>query len=134
MFLPLMNRRVSASSHCRSLLEAPSVVNGLSSEPSIFINQISLLATKATLSAPPSIGSAGTAGSVGAGGVSVLVASTITTGISVELLMGVDASVLGGTDVDVLTGASVFAGLFIPLTRKKPPVAITPIAITGTMM
>src|SRR3990172_5707113 len=131
MVFPLMKIKVLPSgSHCRSLLRPPSVVNGASSEPSTFISQISPLATKAILSAPPMAVSDGAVGvSVGAGGASVAVASTITTGISVELFTDSDVSVIDGADVNVLDGASVTSGLLIARKRKIPaPAAMT---ITG---
>src|SRR5215208_6952471 len=123
-----------SGSHCKSFLVTPSVVSCFSSEPSTFMSQISLLATKAILSAPPGEGSAGTAVSVGArGGISVLVASTIATGTSVELSTGADVSVAGGTGVDVLTGGSVTTGCLLPLNRNKP-VAKTATTPTGIII
>src|SRR5688572_11569155 len=118
-----------SGNHCKSLLRPPSVVNWASSEPSTFISQISLLATKAILSAPPNAGTNGTVGvSVGVGGASVAVASTMETGTSVDVWTGTEVSVIAGTEVGVLDGASVKVGLAIPRKKKIP----APAAITNT--
>src|ERR1051326_6084716 len=124
-----------SGSHCRSLLEAPSVVNCFRSEPSTFMSQISLLATMAILSAPPRAGNNGGAGFVGVAGISVLVTSTTITGTFVGVLATVAVSVTGGGTVSVLTGTCV-GGIFlflVRLKRKTPPAARTAIPITGTM-
>src|SRR5512141_2744426 len=116
-----------SGSHCRSFLTPPSTVNCFGSEPSTFITQISLLATKAILSAPPKAGNPGMAVSVAVGGseVSVIVDSISTIGIFVGLSMGADVSVGKGAEVDVtiggLTGGSVAAKLLLLLKKKKPP-------------
>src|SRR5690242_12742613 len=120
-----MKIRFSLSgSHCRSLLEAPSLVNCFRPEPSMFTSQISLLATKAILSAPPWTGKGGGAVFVGVVGTSVLVASTTAIGTFVGVLTRVAVSVTGGGTVNVLTGACVVvAGAFLlpfKLKRKTP--------------
>src|SRR5574341_2377631 len=123
MVFPLIKMIVLPSgNHCRSLFVAPSFVNCSRPVPSIFIVQISLLATKAILSAPPNVALANTvAVSVGVGGASVSVASTMTTGTTVTSFTGAEVSVAGGGSVKVLTGASVSTGVLVPLYKKTPP-------------
>ena len=130
-----MKISVSPSSrHCRTFLTLTSVVTCVRSEPSRLTSHISLLATKAILSAPPNSGAeggrVGVAVSVGSTG-SVLVGST-TSGTAVASLTAVEVSVAGGAEVDVLSGASVCGGVRVWLKRKKPP-ARAAIAMIGTM-
>src|SRR5512135_489031 len=125
MVFPLRKRMtLPPGNHCRSLFAPPSVVNCLRSEPSGFMSQISLLATNATLSAPPGADAEGWTGSVGASvgaeGVSVLVGSVITTGTCVEASVGADVSGFKGMEVKVLAGTCVFAGPKPPLNKNKP--------------
>src|SRR5215207_2380293 len=123
-----------SGSHCRSFFTPPSVVREISSEPSTFITQTSLLATKAILSAPPNAGTDGVSVSVSVGGseVAVLVDSMITMGMAVASASEVDVSVIEGAEVAVLTGVSVSSGVLVPLKRKKPP-ANAIMATTGTI-
>src|SRR5512138_817381 len=134
MVLPLIKRIVSLfGSHCRSFFAPPSVVNCLRFVPSTFTSQISLLATKAILSAPPRLDTDGLAVSVGAGGVSVLAVSSTAIGKLVGASVGTDVSVFKTIVVDVLIGTSVLAGLRPPLNTKNPAAitATTPSASTG---
>src|SRR5512138_1671638 len=118
-----------SGSHCRSLFAPPSLVNCFRPDPSTFISQISLLATKAILSAPPRMDDDGavvsSGASVGAAGVSVLVAARFATGTAVELFGEAGASVFAEREVEVLTGTPVFAGLSPPLITNKAPAITT---------
>src|SRR6266540_5405014 len=137
--MPLIKTMFSPSgSHCKSFLVPPSAVNCFSSKPSTFIAQISLLATKAILSAPPKARGAGMVVSVRVGGreVSVIVGSISTIGMFVGLLTGADVSVGKGADVDVSTDVLIggfVAGEFLFSLKRKNPPASAAIAITGTM-
>src|SRR5262245_38343117 len=99
MVLPLMKIIVLPSgSHCKSVLAAPSEVSGIGSEPFTFISQISLLATKAILSTPPSTGKATGAGVFVTG-------SRVAVAVSTGGTMARDVSVTWTVASMVLVGA-----------------------------